>query len=311
MADPGETHAEPPTAQPDAARRTRARRGLAIYLGLTFSVSFAIEGWIIASGGMVEHHMWKVALLMWTPCVASIVARLALREGLGDISLRLGGKRGVRGLGVALVFPILVGLLAYGSAWLSGLTTFEPPNPDLLGLPSAPEPLLFAVLLGLTATLGVPLSMLTAAGEEFGWRGYMLTRLVDAGVPRPVLTSGLIWAVWHMPIVFSGQYASSDAPLLSAALFTLDVVAIGYVIAHLRLESGSVWPAIMLHSAWNSIIQGAFDASTIHPGHWIGESGLLTAGAALLLAALYVRRRIVPLRRPREPMGEETSGLSL
>ena len=292
-------------------RAQRARRGLAIYLTLTFVISFGIEGWMISMGGRIEEHVAQVFLLMWTPTFASIVARLVLREGFSDVSLRLGGKRGLLGLVVAWAFPIGVGLLAYGGAWIAGLTTFEPPNPDLLGLPTAPEPLLFLVLLGITATIGVPLSMLTAAGEEFGWRGYMLTRLMDAGVPRPVLVSGVIWAAWHMPIIFSGQYASSDTPTLSALLFLVDVVGIAYVAARVRLESGSVWPAVMIHAAWNSVIQGAFDASTQHAGFWVGESGLLTALVSLALAALYLRGRFVPLRRPDEPMGEARSGLGL
>jgi len=289
---------EEPNREKASERRRKARRGLAIYLGLTFTLSFGIEAWIIALGGSIDHHIGQVMLLMWTPCFASIVARLILREGFADVSLRLGGRKGLIGLVVALVFPILVGLLAYGGAWLGGLTVFDPPNPDLLGLPTAPGPVLFLALLGLTATIGVPLSALSAAGEEFGWRGYVLTRLVDAGVPRPVLVSGVIWAVWHMPIIFSGQYASSDTPALSAGLFLVDVVAIAYVAARLRLESGSVWPAVMLHSAWNSIIQGAFDASTQHAGFWVGESGLFTALVALAMAALYLRGRFVPLRRP-------------
>jgi len=292
-------------------RRQKARRGLALYLGLTFTLSFGIEAWIIALGGSIDHHIGQVMLLMWTPSFASVVARLVLREGFGDVSLRLGGRKGLIGLLVALVFPIVVGLIAYGAAWTSGLSVFEPPGPGLLGLPHVPDLASFAVLLGLTATVGVPLSALSAAGEEFGWRGYMLTRLIDAGVPRPVLVSGVIWAGWHMPIIFSGQYASSDTPVLSAGLFLIDVVAIAYVAARLRLESGSVWPAVMLHSAWNSIIQGAFDASTQHAGFWVGESGLFTALVALALSALYLRGRFVPVRRPDESMREARSGLTL
>lgn len=310
----GAVEAPNDTADPRATRaelQRGARRGLAIYLGLTFLLSYGIEAWVISLGGMVEQHVWEVFLLMWTPTLASIVARIALREGFGDISLRLGGRRGAIGLLVAWSFPLAVGALAYGSAWLAGICRFTPPNPASWGLPTAPDGVLFAILLGLTASVGVPLSALTAAGEEFGWRGYMLTRLVDAGVPRPVLVSGVVWAAWHMPLIFSGQYASSDVPALSAVLFLLDVVAIGYVAGRLRLESGSVWPAVMLHAAWNSSIQGAFDASTSHPAFWVGESGLLTASVALTLAWLYVRRRFVLLRRPGEEMGPEVRGSAL
>ena len=42
------------------------------------------------------------------------------------------------------------------------------------------------------------------AGEEIGWHGYMLTRLVDAGMAKPILTSGLIWGLWHVPLILGG-----------------------------------------------------------------------------------------------------------
>lgn len=48
-----------------------------------------------------------------------------------------------------------------------------------------------------------------------------------------------------------------------------------FVFARLRLETGSVWPAITLHSAWNAVIQTAFDAASTgaRAELWIGESG--------------------------------------
>jgi membrane protease YdiL (CAAX protease family) len=138
-------------------------------------------------------------------------------------------------------------------------------------------------LLGRSVTQITPLSCISAAGEELGWRGYMLPRLVDAGVPYPILVSGLISAAWHLPLILSGQYASSAYPILSAAIFVVDVVGIGFVIGVIRLRSGSIWPAIILHGAWNAIIQGPFDQSATGPNHtlWVGESGVLVAVVSL------------------------------
>jgi len=101
-----------------------------------------------------------------------------------------------------------------------------------------------------------------AAGEEIGWRGYMLTRLIDADVPAPILVSGIVWAAWHMPLILTGQYASGPHPTLSAIFFTIDITAWAVVIAWLRLSSGSVWPCIWAHCVWNEVIEGAFDLST-------------------------------------------------
>jgi membrane protease YdiL (CAAX protease family) len=128
-----------------------------------------------------------------------------------------------------------------------------------------------------------------AAGEEIGWRGYMLTRLVDSGIKAPILISGLVWGLWHAPLILSGQYASGPHPILSVCLFLAGIVAAGYVFAWLRLSSGSIWPCIWGHSTWNAVIQGAFDRSTSGRTLWVGESGALTAAALIGFAIVLYR----------------------
>jgi membrane protease YdiL (CAAX protease family) len=131
----------------------------------------------------------------------------------------------------------------------------------------------------------------------------MLTRRIDAGVRRPLLTSGLIWGAWHLPLILSGQYASGPSPLLSAAMFLPTVVCGAYVAASVRLASGSVWPAVFFHGAWNAIIQGAFNRYTAGGGSshgtaiWTGESGILVATASLLVTFVLVLRQRLPIRR--------------
>ena len=47
-----------------------------------------------------------------------------------------------------------------------------------------------------------------AVTEEVGLRGYMLTRLFAARVPQPLFVSGVIWSLWHFPLILSGVYAA-------------------------------------------------------------------------------------------------------
>ena len=138
-------------------------------------------------------------------------------------------------------------------------------------------------------TIGGLLSCRSAAGEEIGWRGYMLTRLVAGGIPAPILASGILWGLWHTPMILSGQYASGPHPLLSACVFVVDVVAAGFTFGWLRISSRSVWPCIWAHAVWNSVIQGAFDASTVGYSMWVGESGLLTSAMTVLFAIVLYR----------------------
>jgi uncharacterized protein len=132
---------------------------------------------------------------MWTPAAASALARLALHEGFADVSFRLGGRPMWRAMGLALVFPILIGMIAYGIAWTTGVVQFSPKPINLVApyvAETASPVVTFVINIAVAATIVTIYSVQTAAGEEIGWRGYMLTRLIDAGCPKPILTSGVI-----------------------------------------------------------------------------------------------------------------------
>jgi uncharacterized protein len=279
----------------------QARQGLAIYFPALILTSGIVEWLIVRNGDAMQIHPNLVLLLMWTPALSSAVARLALREGIRDISFRFGGKIGLRSMGIAVLMPLIVGTLAYGIAWSIGLVGFSAitPSPQELAMSPAAarlaalEPISrFLASVALGATVFTAYGCLWTAGEEIGWRGYMLTRLVTAGVPQPLFVSGLIWAVWHFPLILSGAYASGANPFLSAGLFTIMVIGSALVAGVLRLRSGSVWPAIVLHSAWNSLIQNPFDRSSVGPGAtlWVGESGVLVAVTTLIVGLVVYQR---------------------
>jgi uncharacterized protein len=271
-----------------------ARQGLSIYFSVLIITSGIVEWLIVRKGGtMVQNRPELMLLLMWMPALSSAVARLALREGIRDVSFRFGGKVGFRSIGFAVLMPLFVGTVAYGIAWASGLVGFSAITPSVAELAMGPaaarlaalEPISrFLVSVALGATVFTVFGCLWAAGEEIGWRGYMLTRLVAAGVPRPLFASGLIWAAWHLPLILTGVYASGPSPPVSAGLFLITVMGVALVIGVLRLRSGSVWPAIVLHAAWNSLIQNPFDRSSVGRGAtlWVGESGVLVAITTLI-----------------------------
>ena len=264
---------------PNGAVR-KARIGLLLYFVALCAGSIPIE-WLIIRNGL---SIGSVLALMWVPALASLIARTILREGISDISFRLTLSRARWALLAAWLFPVAVGAVAYSVGWMAGLGNFAPPAigelDAHLGSPSGR----FAILLVSALVLNVLTGMIFAAGEEIGWRGYMLTRLIAAGVPKPILVSSLVWGLWHIPLILSGRYVTSSGPLLSAALFMVTIVAGGYLIAWLRLATGSVWPAILFHASWNTVIQDIFDRSTLGKSIWLGESGLLV----VIVSAIFV-----------------------
>jgi membrane protease YdiL (CAAX protease family) len=209
----------------------------------------------------------------------------------------------------------VVGLLAYPLAWATGLAVFQPPlSTHSRWYVDSAAPNLLASLL-LSTTFGTVINCLGAFGEEVGWRGYMLTRLFLAGAPKPVLTSGVIWALWHVPMILSGQYAAGHRRWLSAILFVAGVLAEAYLAAYVRLRSGSVWPAVILHGAWNAVIQGTFDRATTGAPAAVGESGWLTVTFAVAFTVVVTRGVWTLQRRPGErlapPSGKPPSILTL
>jgi membrane protease YdiL (CAAX protease family) len=279
-----------------------ARRGLAVYFAGLIVGSLFFEWRIWRTGQPIEKVPALVLALMYAPAIASIIARLSLREGFGDVSFRFGGREGARAALIAWLYPIVVGIAAYGTAWITGLASFRPPlSPQSHLYAASPVVNLFRSL-ALTVSFGTAVSAVSAFGEELGWRGYMLTRLFDAGVPKPVLTSGVIWALWHVPLILSGQYASNGRPALSAAVFVGGVIADAYLAAYLRLRCGSIWPAVMLHAAWNAIIQGTFDRATIGMSWAVGESGILVVFASAVFVIVVTRGAWNLKRKPSESL---------
>ena len=309
MSEPSRIEAPVAPAEAVPSRADQARKGLLVFFALTALGTGVFQGLLLRSGRPIGEDPWLVYALMWTPGTASILARLALREGFRDVSFRIGGAAGWKAIGLGWLLPVVVGLGAYGFAWATGLAHFEIPGLAGVGLSALAPPLRFAALLGLSLTLVSLLSLFSAAGEEIGWRGYLLTRLVEAEVPRPVLVSGLVWAAWHLPLILSGQYAAGPNRALSAVVFVFTVTGISFVLAWMRLTTGSVWPAIVLHGVWNAVIQGTFDTSTKEPSIWVGEAGLLVAGLTLALAWLLVRRGFPARRAPAEEPFATVPGL--
>lgn len=97
------------------------------------------------------------------------------------------------------------------------------------------------------------------------------------------------------------------------ACFTVMVVGISFVFAWMRLASGSLWTAMLLHASHNLFIQGIFDPLTRDTGRTefvIGEFviGLAVAG---VVVAFFSWRRRGQLRGGGDTPRTEVSGVTL
>lgn len=113
------------------------------------------------------------------------------------------------------------------------------------------------VVIQLVAFLpGALINTLPALGEEIGWRSWLLPRLLPLGTIPALLISGVLWGLWHAPLILLG-YNYAEIPWAKSLLcMTLMCVAITPFISWLRLRSQSIWPAALAHGAFNA--GGAF-----------------------------------------------------
>lgn len=264
----------------------RARRGLAVFFLVLVAVSLPFE-LDIAREGL---DMGRFLPLVFVPAFASIVARLVMREGFRDISFRV-DARARRGMLHGVLYPIAVGIPAFSIAFALRFVVFAPPTIHPLGIPipgSSPASRFIAGLL-IAVSVGILGMAPLAVGEEVGWRSYLLTRLIQARIPRPVLVSGLVWAFWHAPLILSGKLNPSAYPKLSFVLFAVTVVSLGSLLARLRLETDSIWPPIVLHAAWNSIIVAFLGECTpdkTASAIWVSEGGIFVSLWMLCVAII-------------------------
>ena len=251
-------------------------RRLIIFLSIAFTIAWAAELVIYLTGGLTESQVLVpntpitlalvllIVPVMWAPALANILTRLLTHEGWGDTQLRPHFKQEWRYWvaawflpGVLSIMGMVIFFLLFPRHYDSHLGTLREmiaAAPSSSGLAELNIWLLIG-LQTLQALLLAPLlNSLATFGEEFGWRGYLQTKLLPLGERRALLLTGLIWGIWHWPIILMGHNYGLTYPgapwlgLLGMLWFCLNL---GVLLGWLTLKSRSVWPAVIGHAAIN------------------------------------------------------------
>jgi membrane protease YdiL (CAAX protease family) len=126
-------------------------------------------------------------------------------------------------------------------------------------------------------------------GEEYGWRGYLLPRLLPLGEVRATLVLAMIWGLWHLPALLIGLNYP-DQPLWAALLvFTLNILLLSFPFTWLYIESrGSPFVVAVTHAALNAAGDGFTTPAHIPTGNplVVGGAGLISAALMLLMVAI-------------------------
>lgn len=105
--------------------------------------------------------------------------------------------------------------------------------------------------------LGPVMNCITCFGEEWGWRGYLLPKLMSS-MPTgiAILIDGIIWGLWHLPLIIAGKnygFNYNGYPYAGIAMMILFCVTIGTLFSYLTIKTKSCIPSVIGHGALNSV----------------------------------------------------------
>ncbi len=142
-----------------------------------------------------------------------------------------------------------------------------------------------------TLLVGPFLGLLVTFGEEYGWRGYLQPALMKLGRVRGVALVGIIWGIWHWPVIWMG-YNYPGHPILGSLLMVLFSSGLAFMLGYAVLKAKGVWIAAFLHALVNQSL--AFFMGVLYaPGDTIYSFGIGIPG--LFMLALVV---VLILRDP-------------
>lgn len=212
-----------------------------------------------------------VISIMFVPAVSALITKLVYDKTLKGLGFGI-KKEMFKYLGLSFILPVVAGVSVYSIVWITGIGGFEAGEfRDLIHL----------IIFSIVGTLG---NVLIVLGEEIGWRGFLAAELYkEYSYTKTAIITGIIWALYHYPILLFGDYNNGVSIIASLIFFTISVFAFGSIANFLRLKSGSLWPAAMLHAAHNLFIQQIFDVMTIDTG----KTKLITTEFGCGLAIFY------------------------
>ena len=291
------------------------QKGIVSFTLLSFGLAWLVASPLWLSGQGLAHPLAPILpiLMMFTPTIATLIVTRWISppaEGLVVATgLRLGKGRGwgwywlfawvgVVLMGLATPFVgALFGLYQLDLVEFSGFREVLEAAGGAAALEQLPiQTILFAQLALLP--IAPLLNFFPSLGEEWGWRGYLLPRLLPLGQWPALLISGVIWGLWHAPLILLGyNYPNHLAIgwLVMVAMCSVWGILFGWT----RLATGSVWPATLAHGALNAtggIVVALQAAGSSFDPALVGVTGLTGWILPLLwIAALVVLGRL-PVR---------------
>jgi uncharacterized protein len=308
-----ETLPDKPSPDLEAAQpKSIDLRAICLFYLVTFALGLGISLPLWKSGHGLRDPSAGIflAALIFAPAVGVLAVRLLLSNSVTPFvqSTGLGFGRWPRSLGYWLFawFGLtIVGIAAPFVGALLGmcrldLTNFSGYHHLLLQRPGGeaalarfPVQTLLLIQLG-SLLLSPGVNAILVFAEEWGWRGFLLPKLLPLGQWQALLLTGALWGIWYSPVILLG-YDYPLHPKLGILLMTLFCVIFGVLLGWLRLSTGSIWPAAIGHGALNAA--GGFFYVVADANQTIDTAQVTILGWTGWIVPLFVILVLVLLKR--------------
>ena len=283
------------------------------FLGITVLLSWPLFLASLVLGDMdpttrqlTTQGLWAIA--MWGPGIAAIITTLFIAK-VPFSSLRLNTLGPKRFYLWAWFLPVVLTLLSglftvlFGIAKLDlNFTMIRTAMEAAAGGNEVPVEVIVLSQTLLALTLAPFLNMLFTMGEELGWRGFLLPRLMPLGQWKAALWSGVIWGVWHAPVIVQG-HNYPGYPVLGVFMMIIFCILLGTIITWLYINTKSPWVAALAHGSVNAI--AGVPVLFLAPGFNMAFGGTLAAPTAWIGTALFIAWLVWTKRFPvQEQVGE-------
>ena len=305
-------------------------RGAVWFVGIAIVPSWLISVPLFVTGEGLSWAGAPYALtaMMFMPAIAALVVNKWISPAPKPLrATGLANSGGIKkwwryallawfGPPFAMMLALVVGYMlgVYHADWTGFSGLAERSGTEVVGQPDPQAMPMTLVLMqiGQVLLLGW-VQTVPALGEELGWRGYLTKALLPLGQPGTFLTTGVLWGLWHAPILILGYNYPTVPIVVAFIMMGCFCVLVGTLLSWIRLASGSVWPAAIAHGSLNSAsaLGGIFGASghpvnNVHVG-LLGWSGWIVL-ALLILVLIMVGK--LPVRFAQAPRAGISKGVN-
>lgn len=296
-------------------QKTETKR-IIIYLGITFALTYGYCFGVVypfmndpvLSITAAGYSQLLIAAVMFCPAVGVLFTRLITKEGFKNAWIRPHFKGNIKVYLLAYFGPGILTILGAGIYFLIFPKHFDADCGYLqlmLGTSGAENGISLSVILAIQTLeafiLGPILNFITCFGEEWGWRGYLLSKMSKKLPAVPMLlVNGVIWGLWHAPLTAIGHnygVGYPGFPFTGIAAMCGFCIVLGVFLSYISLKTKSCIPAVLAHGAINSIASIGIYFTTDGGNPFVGPAPTGIIGAlpfiavAVLMCVFYFAKK--------------------